>query len=95
LGPQDIEGSTPTETSAKRLSCSADFPAFACGFGAVASKRSGDGQVCCVADFQICGSPAMAASCRLGSRRHSRFGNLRYAVLQRSGLREIGSALTL
>ena len=50
---------TLSETSAKRPSCSADFPAFACGFGAVASKRSGDGQVCCVADFQIRGSTAM------------------------------------
>ena len=34
---------------------SADFPAFVSGFGAVASKRNGDGQACCVAGFQTCG----------------------------------------
>ena len=39
---------------------------------------------CCSADFQIRRFPIISASRRLGSRRHSRFGNLRYLVLQRS-----------
>ena len=40
------EASDPDAASPNR---STDFSAFASGFGAVASKRSGNGQVCCVA----------------------------------------------
>jgi hypothetical protein len=38
-------------TRRSRNQSSADFPAFAFGSGAVAAKRSGDGQVCCIAGF--------------------------------------------
>src|ERR1022692_413387 len=45
--------------------------------------RSADFQICCIAGFPTCGCtgiqrPSASAPCRLGSRRYSRLGSLRY-----------------
>ena len=45
--------------------------------------RSADFQICCIAGFPTCGCtgiqrPSAFAPCRLGSRRYSRLGSLRY-----------------
>jgi hypothetical protein len=54
---------------------------------------SADFQVCCIAGFQTGESSEGESSSDLGSRRHSRFGNLRYkagesvgGICQRGGL---------
>src|SRR5512139_4007865 len=48
--------------------------------GRVAEVGSADFQVCRIASFQTCAVRILEnpALCRLGSRRYSRFGNLRY-----------------
>ncbi len=67
--------------------------------GAAGQSCGADFQVCCFAGFQTRRHPAARASfelwtvSRLGSRRYSRFGNLRYttaASLQKSKLRPTG-----
>ena len=51
--------------------------------------RSADFQVCCSAGFQTRRATELFAPCRLGSRRYSRFGNLRYLEVVAGQLRLI------
>src|SRR5262249_21399907 len=44
-------------------------------------QSSADFQVCCIAGFQTCERHEYTEACRLGNRRYSRFGNLRYPLL--------------
>jgi len=76
--------------SPKTCLCSNQRRGNTCGIDTTLSEtsakphcHSADFPVCRIADFQIRRFSANSKCCRLGSRRYSRFRNLRYRLLQR------------